>query len=151
MVQSPFLQLERPVIVVADNDKSLKFSATCEGVELNAMTFRGRAERIGWQRGSVVDGGAITCYYRSFPGAGADAILGLDGMYIGIDMYSDIKLGQFCFVRSGSVAFGSYTYDEPSNDKDSRLLSFGKVPPIVYSEVLGDLAKIAGRKEPEES
>jgi hypothetical protein len=115
------------------------------------MTFKGRAERLGWQRGSVVDAGGISCYRKCFPGAGADAILWLDGMYIGIDMYTDIKLERFCFVRSGSVSFGSYQYDEPANDQDPRLLAFDQVPPVVFSETLGDLAKIAGQKESAES
>ncbi len=149
-IQSPFLQLERPVVFPAEDEKQTRMSTKYRGTSLNAMTFKGRAERLGWQRGSVCDGGGITCYAKSFPGAGADAILGLDGMYIGIDMYADIKLEQFCFVRGGSVTFGSYTYDEPSNDKDPRLIPFGEVPPIVYSEILGDLGKIAGQQEGEE-
>jgi hypothetical protein len=71
-------------------------------------------------------------------------------MYIGIDMYSDIKLQDAFFVRTGTVKVGSYTYDEPSNENDERVLSFGEVPPIVYSEVMGDLRRIAGQKVAEE-
>lgn len=149
-VRSPFLQLERPVVFPADNEKQITTSTKYRGTSLNAMTFKGRAERLGWQRGSVCDGGGITSYRKSFPDAGADAILAVDGMYIGIDVYADVKLEQFCFVRGGSVSFGSYTYDEPSNEKDERLLAFGEVPPIVYSEILGDLGKIVGQKEEEE-
>ena len=68
-------------------------------------------------------------------------------MYIGIDMNSEIKLENAFFAKAGSVKIGSYTYDEPSDEKDPRLLRFADVPPIVYSEVLGDLQKISGRKE----
>ena len=71
-------------------------------------------------------------------------------MYIGIDMYSGIKLGRFCFVKSGSVSSGSYVYDEPRDERDPRLLSFAEVPPIVFSETLGDLARIAGAKDKDE-
>jgi hypothetical protein len=150
-VESPFLQMERPVVCPAAEDRGTKISSKYNGTELNGMTFKGRAERLGWQRGSVVDAGGISCYRKCFPGAGADAILWLDGMYIGIDMYTDIKLERFCFVRSGSVSFGSYQYDEPANDQDPRLLAFDQVPPVVFSETLGDLAKIAGQKESAES
>ena len=149
-IQSPFLQLERPVVFPSEKDKQTTMSSDYQGTSINAMTFKGRAERLGWQRGSVCDGGGITCYCKSFPDAGADAILGVEDMYIGIDMYSDIALGQFCFVRAGSVQWGSYMYDEPSQDTDPRLLPFGEVPPIVYSEILGDLGKIAGQKAGEE-
>jgi hypothetical protein len=72
-------------------------------------------------------------------------ILGLEGFYIGIDMYSDVTLGEARFVRSESVKTGSYVYDEPTKDDDPRVLPFSHVPPIVFSEVMGDLKKIAGQ------
>lgn len=145
-VEPVFPQMDRPVIFIPADDCGLRFSSKYTGTELNGMTFKGRAERLGWRRGSVSDGGSIPTYCKSFPGAGADAILYLDGMFIGIDMYSNVTLDKFCFVKSGSVTFGSYTYDDPENDKDERLIAFGQVPPIVFSETLGDLAKIAGKQ-----
>lgn len=148
-IESPFLQLERPVVFAADEDSQVRMSSTYKGVEINAMTFKGRAERLGWVRGSVIDGGGISSYRKPFPGACADAILELEGMYIGIDMYSSIKLERFYFVRTGSVTVGSYTYDEPSDEHDDRLIPFGEVPAIVYSETAGDLGKIAGEQAAE--
>jgi hypothetical protein len=144
-IQSPFLQLERPVVYPTVEEKAIKMSTKYKDTDLNAMTFKGRAERLGWQRGSVCDGGGITSYYKSFPGAGADVILAVEGMFIGIGMEDSIRLGCFCFVNSGSVSTGSYVYDEPNDEKDPRLLAFGDVPPIVFSETLGDLAKITGK------
>jgi hypothetical protein len=93
----------------------------------------------------------IGTYVKSFPAAGADALLGLDGMFVGIDMNEDITLQDLTFVRSGSVKIGSYVYDEPSETSDERVLAFGAVPPIVYSEVMGDLRKIAGQKSEAEA
>ena len=90
------------------------------GASINGMTFKGRADRLGWTRGSVVDGGGISTYTKSFPAAGVDVFLGLDGMYVGIDMSSEIKLQDAFFVRSGSVKTGSYTYDEPGDENDPR-------------------------------
>ena len=110
------------------------------------MTFKGRAEKRGWNRGSVCDAGGITSYYKIFPAAGVDVFLSLEDMYIGIDMYSDIKLGQACFVKHGSVKIGSYTYDEPAGEQDPRLVKFSDVPPIAFSEALGDLQAIAAKK-----
>ncbi len=146
-IRPPFLQMERSVVFPAAADRNVKLSSKYDATELNAMTFKGRAERLGWQRGSVVDAGGISSYRKCFPGAGADAILGLDGMYIGVDMYTNIKLQRFCFVKTGSVSTGSYIYDEPNDDSDQRLIPFAEVPPIVFSETLGDLAKIAGQTE----
>jgi hypothetical protein len=143
-IQSPFLQLERPVVVCPEADQAARFSARFKNKQLNGMTFKGRAERLGWQRGSVSDGGGISSYRKCFAGAGADALLEVADMYIGIDMYSSITLGRFCFVQSGSVSSASYTYDEPAEETDQRLIDFGRVPQIVYSETLGDLGRIAG-------
>ena len=145
-VESPFLQMERPVVYPAADEIDVKFSSKFAGTDLNGLTFKGRAERLGWHRGSVIDGGGIAFYCKSFPGAGADALLSLDGMYIGIDMYTSIKLERLCFVKTGSVKFASYVYDEPADAQDERLIPFGQVPPIVFSETLGDLEKIAGKK-----
>ncbi len=141
----PFPQLERAVVHLAPDRVDRKTLTDYSGIGINGMTFKGRADRLGWTRGSVCDAGSIPSYLKSFPTAEVDVFLGLDGMYIGIDMYSEIKLQDAYFVRSGSVKTGSYTYDEPGNEKDNRVLLFGDVPPIVYSEVLGDLQKIAGK------
>ena len=148
-VEVPFRQMERPVVFPAADERDLKVSAKFAGTDLNGLTFKSRAEKLGWHRGSVTDGGGISFYCKDFPGAGADALLSLDGMYIGIDMYTSIKLERLYFVKSGSVNFGSYVYDEPADEKDERLIAFGQVPPIVYSETLGDLEKIAGKKSAE--
>lgn len=146
-ITPPFPQLERPVVHLAPEHAGKKSLADYAGTSMNGMTFKGRADRLGWTRGSVCDGGGITTYTKSFPAAGVDVFLGLDGMHIGIDMSTDIKLEKACFVRSGSVKTGSYTYDEPGDENDPRVLPFGQVPAIVYSEVLGDLHKIAGKKD----
>ena len=112
------------------------------------MTFKGRADRLGWARGSVCDGGGITTYTKSFPAAGVDVFLGARRhVHRHRHDLAEIKLEDAFFVRTGSVKTGSYTYDEPGDENDPRVLPFGQVPPIVYSEVLGDLHKIAGKKE----
>lgn len=144
-VEPPFAQLDRPVIAAQPDQAAQKFGKDLAGTELNAMTFKGRAERLGWARGSVCDAGGINYYRKTFPNAGVEVFLGLEGMFVGVDMYSDVTLGDWFFVRSGSVKIGSYEYDEPGNDTDPRLVAFAAVPPIAYSEALGDLARIAGK------
>lgn len=146
----PFAQLERTVVTVKPEQKDLKYGGDVVGTELNAMTFKGRAERLGWARGSVVDAGGINEYLKTFPTAGVDVFIYLEGMYIGVGMDDSIKLDKFFFVKHGSVKIGSYEYDEPSEASDPRLVPFGEVPAIAFSEAMGDLAKIAGKQaEPE--
>jgi hypothetical protein len=150
-ITPPFPQLERPVVQLELDRAGNKFLKEYAATSLNGLTFKGRVDRLGWTRGSVCDAGTITTYFKSFPAAQVDAFLGLDGMYIGIDMSTEISLGNVFFVRAGSVKTGSYTYDEPRDENDGRLLRFGDVPPIVYSEVLGDLQKISGKNKATEA
>ncbi len=144
-IASPFPQLERPVIAVKDDERGTKLCRDCNGTSLNALTFRSRAEKLGWARGSVADGGGVDAYRKVFPGAGVEAFLGLDGMFVGIGISDSITLQNLCFVRAGTVQIGSYLYDTPSDEADPRLIPFGEVPPVVFSEVMGDLARIAGQ------
>ncbi|RBP44596.1 HEAT repeat protein [Roseimicrobium gellanilyticum] len=144
-VEPPFSQLDRPVVTVNEEERGLKFGKQVEGTSLNAMTFRSRSEKLGWTRGSVVDGGGVSSYRKTFSGAGIEAFLLLDGMYIGISMDESITLGTLSFVKAGTVTVGSYIYDEPHKEDDPRLLAFGDVPPVPFSEVMGDLTKIAGK------
>jgi hypothetical protein len=148
-IEPPFSQLERKVVRCTEEQAGQRMHRDLHGTSVNAMTFKGRAERLGWYRGSVCDGGGITSYHKTFPSSGADVFLGVEGMYMGIDMNESITLGEVCFVRHGTVKVGSYTYDEPSNDDDPRLLALGQVPPIIFSEVMGDLQRIAGKTDGE--
>ena len=141
----PFAQLDRPVIRCKPEEAGTKFGKQVEGSDVNAMTFRSRAEKLGWSRGSVCDAGCVTAYRKIYSGAGVEAFLGLEGMYVGIGMDETIKLGDVCFVKTGSVQVGSYVYDEPSKDDDPRLITFSDVPIVPFSETMGDLIKISGK------
>jgi hypothetical protein len=144
-VTPPFAQLDRPVVTVQPEDREQKFSAVVSGTELNALTFKGRAERLGWTRGSVCDAGGIGFYLKTFPTAGVDVFAGVEGMFIGAGMDDCITLGNAFFVRSGSVKIGSYEYDEPADNTDPRLVALGSVPAIAFSEGMGDLVRIGAK------
>jgi hypothetical protein len=138
-------QFDRPVVRVKDAERSMRRIRLAAGTKLNGMTFKGRAERLGWRRGSVVDAGGISSYVKSFPSAGIEVIVGIDGMYMGMGMEDSITINDGWFVRQGSVTMGSYVYDEPSNDNDPRVVPFGEVPPIVFSETMAELGLISGK------
>jgi hypothetical protein len=150
-VVPPFAQLERPVVVVKPEQVPAVFWNDVKGIELNGMTFKGRAERLGWSRGSVCDAGGIPYYLKRFPSAGVDVFVEVEGMYVGIDLESEVTLGVVFFVKHGSVRIGGYEYDEPSNADDPRLVRFGEVPPIAFSEAMGDLGKIAAKSAAQDS
>ncbi|MBL8897139.1 MAG: DUF4132 domain-containing protein [Planctomycetes bacterium] len=142
-VNPPFPQLERPVARLDPAHAKRRELAQVLGKSIGAGTLRSRSERRGWVRGSVVDAGAVSSIWKEFPGCGIEVAMDLEGFYIGIDPLESVKLGLVRFVRAGTVARGGYVYDDPQGD-DPRILDFGSVPPVVWSETVGDLAAIVG-------
>jgi hypothetical protein len=150
-IEPPFPQLERPVLRLPDEQRAARLITEYNGTAVNAMTFRGRAERLGWFRGGVGDGASIGVYCKGFPAAGVDALIGLEGLYIGIGMNEEIRLEDVCFVRPGPERKRHGYYHAPRNESDEGLVALKDVPAVVYSEVMGDLQKIAGQKAAAES
>ncbi len=142
-VKPPFPQLDRAVELLDPLHGNRKEITVVRGTEVSAGTFRSRSEKRGWVRGSVVDAGGISSYYKPYPGAGIEVILPLGAFYIGIDPMDLVDLYPAYFVKAGSVERGSYTYDEPGPD-DRRVLRFDQVPAVVYSETVADLKAIVG-------
>lgn len=143
-VTQPFAQLDRAVERLDPGHRNRRQLTLVEGKELLGGTFRGRAERRGWVRGSVVDAGLVSAYWKRFPTAGVDVLLPLEGLSVSGGHDMPVTLGTALFVRSGTVTTGSYVYDEPNDSADPRVLAFGDVPAIVWSETVGDLRAIAG-------
>jgi Domain of unknown function (DUF4132)/HEAT repeats len=134
-----FPQLDRPLISFNEKDKGITLSKEFEGIQYGGYSFVSKLEKLGWFRGSVVDAGGISSYYKDFSELNITAIIMQIGM-IGIGyLEENAELGELMFVSNKSVKFGSYMYDEPSKANDERLISFEKVPPIVYSEVMADM------------
>lgn len=147
-VELVFPQLNRPVVKVEDVDKEVKFYDKFNGKKVEGLAFKGQMDKLGWQKGSVVDGGMVSSYRKSFTSLGMDAVIETEGIYMGWDDY-DPELGRLYFVRTGSIKTGSYTYDEPSNSEDARLFKLGDVPAIIFSEVMADLQRFAKEEKKE--
>lgn len=142
-VKQPFPQIDRPVELMDPLHGNRREIALTKGGKVSAGTFRSRSEKRGWTRGSVVDAGGISSYYKLYPGAGVEVVLPTDNFYIGIDPMETVELGAAFFAKAGSVERGSYTYDEPAPD-DPRVLRFDQVPAVVWSETMSDLKAILG-------
>jgi hypothetical protein len=144
-VKQPFPQIERPAELMDPLHGNRKSIALTEGKTLSAGTFKSRAEKRGWTRGSVVDAGGISSYYKLYPGAGVEVNLPMDGLYIGCDPMDAITLSAAYFVTAGTIERGSYMYNDPAPN-DPRVLRFDQVPPVVFSETLADLKAITETK-----
>jgi len=145
-VTPPFAQLERPVERLDAKHANRKQIALTDGHHMANGTFRSRAEKRGWTRGSVVDAGGITSYYKTYPGALISVFLMVDEHYIGQDPADSLLLRHGLFVKAESIVIGSYIYDEPKNTDDERVIAFGDVPQVVYSESITDLQAIVASK-----
>jgi hypothetical protein len=142
-VKQPFPQIDRPVELMDPLHGNRREIALTKGGKVSAGTFRSRSEKRGWTRGSVIDAGGISSYYKLYPGAGVEVVLPTDNFYVGIDPMETVELGAAYFAKAGSVERGSYTYDEPAPD-DPRVLRFDQVPAVVWSETMSDLKAILG-------
>ncbi|WP_461075042.1 DUF4132 domain-containing protein [Spirosoma flavus] len=138
-IEPIFPQLARQVVPLPESDSDLTIDRQFEGIEYGGYGFVSKMEKLGWFRGSVQDAGWIASYYKDFTDLSITAILTQQGN-ICVGYYDEnAALGDIMFARAQSVRFGSYMYDEPSKDTDPRLIRFGNVPPIVYSEVMADM------------
>jgi Leucine-rich repeat (LRR) protein len=146
-VEPPFIQIERPVYTVADDEKGKSISFMFEETTLNCATFKSRAEKLGWRRGSVIDSGEVSSYRKSYEDKRIEVFIKTEGMGVQLDFDSEVTLCEFYFVKAGSIVTGSYTYDEPRNEDDDRLIKFVDVPGIIYSETINDLKKITKKKD----
>ncbi len=136
---SPFAQMLRAVFSPKDDDRTKTISFEFENKELEGMTFKSRAERLGWRRGAVVDGGAVSAYRKLFERHQIEAFIGTENLAVQSYDGGEVTLEQLFFVKAGSVVIGSYTYDEPKDQSDGRLIKLGDLPSIVYSETIADL------------
>ncbi len=150
-IKPAFPQLDRPTFSPREEERNRSKCFRFEDKEMSGLTFKGRAERRGWRRGSVVDSGGVSAYRKVFPHDQVEVFIGTDGLNVQSYEDSEVTLKDLFFVRSGAVVTGSYTYDEPRDEDDERLIRLGEVPAIVFSEVVADLTAIAKQKEEEES
>lgn len=152
-VKPAFAQLDRPTFALNEDERARAKCFRFEEKELSGLTFKGRAERLGWRRGSVVDSGEVSAYRKMFPHDKIEVFIGTSGLNVtsGFDGDSDVTLKDLFFVRPGAIVVGSYTYDEPRDESDERLVKLADVPPIVFSEAIADLTNITRTKDDAEA
>lgn len=143
-ISPPFPQLDRSVIRVRGDQHALTSSNEFARTRLTVMAFRNRAEKHGWSRDAGCEGGILDAFRKVFPGSGVAAYLALEGWYFGIPLDEEITLGKFCFKRRQDRRVSHSSTVSAISGSDS-LIPFGEVPAVVFSEVMGDLARIAGQ------
>jgi len=142
-VTPPFQQLNREIHRLDPAHHNRSELRTVQGEQCYATTLLGRMDRLGWLRGSTMEGGNVYSIFMEYPTHHIELILTLEGMEMGALAYSMPCLGHALFVKAGSVKRGSYEDDVPSSNEDC-VLPLSQVPPIIYSEAINSLKALIG-------
>jgi hypothetical protein len=134
-IESPFSQMDRPVMRVVPEQRELKMYDELKGSQLNALSFRSKSERSGWSRGPVGDGAMIASYRKRFAGLGIEAYVTIDGLPVYTDPTAQVTVGSVLFIP----------IDTTPRDFQERLMKLGEVPALAFSEAVGDMTRICGR------
>jgi hypothetical protein len=133
---APFPQLGRAVYrLQAGEEKGSSLDRFNER-RLPAPTLVFTLEKLGWARGTAMDGGCFDEHSRQFPAASLTALVTYEGtVAMGyIDPGEELKLTGCYFVEG---------LREPSGyDKPDKGLELGRVDPVVLSETLHDLTAL---------
>ncbi len=136
-ITQPIDQIDRAVYDRTEEEANHKSLERFGGYVLNDFSLNGKLIGLGWYRGSVQDAGGFHTYYREDPEIGIGVELHFSGAYVGL-MDEDVTIYDVRFYKAGSVARGSYVYDEADKEKAYELKD---VPARYFSEIVLQLTK----------
>lgn len=142
-ITQPIEQLDREVYCMTGEEADKQGLERFGGTVLNDLSLNGKLTGLGWYRGSVQDAGGFNTYYREDAEAGIGVELHFSGAYVG-GMDDDVTIYDVRFYKAGTIARGSYVYDEADKDKAYFLKN---VPPRYFSEIVLQLAKATASSE----
>ena len=143
----PVEQLDREVYYMTKEEAGQKQLERFGGCIINDLSLNGKLTGLGWYRGSVQDAGGFDTYYREDAEVGIGVELHFSGTYVG-GLGEDVTIYDVRFYKAGTVARGSYGYDEADGEKAYFLRD---VPPRYFSEIVLQLTRAtASSKERDE-
>ncbi|WP_108809419.1 DUF4132 domain-containing protein [Aquimarina spinulae] len=135
-------QLDRNIIQLPRKLYRVTLSTNFKGRTLTAGKFKTRAQKRGWRRGSIGDGGSILSYKKAFKEGRIEVFVETDNLQIQGMFDKEVVLGKCFFTPLGFVQTDCLWFSEPRNEADHRLIALQDVPKIIYSEAMNDLEKI---------
>ena len=140
-VEQSIEQLSRPIFRVTEAEIGHKSLERFGGLMLSCLSLMGKLMGMGWYRGSVQDAGGFYDFYREDGEIGVD--LSFSGSFVG-DPSETVTLYDAVFYRAGTVARGSYVYDEPTGE---NIFLLDEVDPRYFSEIVYQLQKASASSE----
>ncbi len=139
---APFTQLGRPVFELTPAERSLKEVTRFAKAKVDPQVVWYGLQKMGWVHGIPADGGHVDSLSKSFPGAGFTAQVHLDpGLSVGWMEGADKQAIAAVRFVVGEPPRGYYYSDK------ADAVPLGEVDPIVVSEVLSELSRIAAKAE----
>ena len=131
-------QLERPVFVLADNEKKQRTLERFGGRILNGLSLAGKLVGLGWSKGTPQDAGVYYSYWRKDTEAGYGVELLFSGAYVA-DENDEVTVYDAAFYKAEEVDknCGSTTLQH----KNNKMLMLDEVPARYMSEILYQLTK----------
>lgn len=140
-VKPPFPQIDRPVESLDSQHRNRREINFTNDQKLSVGTLRSRCEKQGWIQGATGDGGYVYTFYKPFPTGGIEVYLQVRGFAAFSTFDDEVTLGSALIARRSPDERRS-EMEEPDDPADPRVLTFGEVPAIVYSETISDLKVI---------
>jgi len=142
-ITQPIEQLDRTVYYMTEEEADKQGLERFGGCVINDLSLNGKLTGLGWYRGSVQDAGGFDTYYREDAEAGIGVELHFSGTYVG-GLGEDVTIYDVRFYEAGTIARGSYVYDEADEEKAYFLKD---VPSRYFSEIVLQLAKATASSE----
>ncbi|MCU0437272.1 MAG: DUF4132 domain-containing protein [Raineya sp.] len=134
-IEPVFLQMQRPVVYLEESLKNKNIVEEFDGKKGDPTAVKSLFRRFGWVAYDIEDHGDISSFAKTFETFGIRAIINTGGgLYLGYDGGWDAEFG----------TLGFYLFDAKWDDKGINL---GKVPDVVYSEVMSELRQIVPKPE----
>lgn len=130
-IVQPINQLSMPIYFLTEQEKKDKEILRFANKKVYFGTIRGVAEKYGWKRTSILDGGGYDGYYYEDEDSKIGIQISFEYIYVGMEANDTANMKKIEFYKKGTVDYGSYCYDEiDSNnrvmpkDVPEKLMSF---------------------------
>jgi len=133
-VEPLFIQFGRKIRRLTDAEKRLTSISDYEGYIIESFKLRGAATKLGWVRGQAEDGGWFMTYVKSFPTLEMEALIEFTGSMLPEENIQT-ALVKLSFAKMLPPDAGYYSRGGE--------LPLARVPAVLLSECVGDLAEIA--------
>lgn len=111
-VKQGITQLELPLYTLTQEEQEGKTIERFSKRKVYFGTVMGIMDKYDWNKTSITDGGCYEGYYYEDTTTGIGIKLNLDFAYVGMEATEEIKLEDMLFYKAGTVTYGSYCYDE---------------------------------------